>query len=205
MLKPILPLVVAALVSLLATPVPAGAQEFVVDGTHSSVTFKIRHLLTKVSGLYREFAGKIVYDADEPTASSVNFTIEADSIDTRNEKRDEHLRSPDFFDVANHPQLTFNSIKVEAKGSDRLLVTGELSIRGVTKPITVPVEVLGVMKTPRALKAGFQTSFTINRKDFGVSWNRMLDQGGVVLGDEVTIEIDIEADGKLPDEAGAGE
>lgn len=185
------PFLFTALAAVLLLPLAAQAQPVTwnVDPVHSDVGFKVRHLLTPVRGQFGEFDGVIVYDPETPANSSVEMTVQATSIDTDNPKRDEHLRSPDFFDVASHPTLHFRSKKV-AKMGDNLAVTGDLTIRGVTREVTIPVQVLGVMGD----KAGFATEFTIDRQDYGVNWNRALDQGGAVLGDEVTIDLTFEAD-----------
>ncbi|RMG43217.1 MAG: polyisoprenoid-binding protein [Acidobacteria bacterium] len=182
-----------ALILALPATVSAAPKTFEVDPAHSSVVFKIRHLLTNVTGKFKEFHGTIVYDAEDPSGSSVEFTVEAKSIDTGVAKRDGHLRSPDFFDVARYPAITFKSKKVAPGKDGMLLVTGDLTLHGVTKEITVPVEVLGVIDSPFGVRAGFETHFTIDRQDFGINWNKALDQGGVVLGNEVAIEISVEA------------
>lgn len=174
----------------LATGAPAA---YSLDAVHSSVAFKVRHFVSKVPGQFDQFAGTIVRDEQNPANSSVEFTIQAASIDTGNEKRDEHLRSGDFFDVANHPTITFRSTKVE-KVSDRLYrVTGPLTLRGVSKVITLDVEFAGEMKDPwGGTRAGFSTSTTLDRKEFNILWNKALDQGGWMLSDEVEIEIELE-------------
>jgi polyisoprenoid-binding protein YceI len=185
-----------ALAVVLLLPVAAAAEPAVykVDAAHSGVGFSIRHFVSNVSGRFREFEGTIKYDKASPAASSVEFTVKSASIDTANGDRDEHLRSPDFFEVAKHPGWSFTSTKVAAKDADTLEVTGNLTIKGVTKQVTIPVEVLGTVATPRGEKAGFEASFTVNRKDYGITWNRLLDAGGAVLGDDVKITITIEAD-----------
>lgn len=181
----------ALVLVLLALPVVAAAEAstWTVDRTHSDVAFQVRHFLTPVRGEFNDFDGVVVYDPEDPAASRVEVTVQAASIDTDNERRDGHLRSDDFFAAETHPTLTFKSKKVE-QGADGLAVTGDLTIRGVTKEVTVPVEVLGVMGD----KAGFSTRFVIDRLDYGVSWNNVLDQGGAVLGDEVTIDLNFELD-----------
>lgn len=180
----------------LLLPAFAAAQPAVykVDPSHSGVSFTIRHFVTNVPGRFKDFEGLIKYDKQNPAASSVNFTVQAASIDTGNNDRDEHLRGSDFFDVQKFPTLTFASNSVKAKDADTLEVTGDFTMHGVTKKITIPVDVLGSMKTPRGEKAGFETSFTLDRKDYGVVWNRLVDAGGSILGDEVKINISIEAD-----------
>jgi len=185
-----------ALSLALLLPALAAAQPVVykVDSDHSGVSFSIRHFVSNVPGRFKDFDGVVKYDAKNPAASSVNFTIQAASIDTANDDRDNHLRSPDFFDVQKFPTLTFSSTSAKALDADTLEVTGELTMKGVTKKVTVPVELLGSMKTPRGEKAGFETAFKLDRKDYGITWNRPVDAGGVILGDEVKITVSIEAD-----------
>jgi polyisoprenoid-binding protein YceI len=192
---------VAVFALALALAAPAQADTWNVDPVHSHVGFSVRHLLTPVPGSFGDFAGTIVYDQANPAASTVELTVQTVSIDTKNDRRDNHLRSADFFDAENHPTLTFKSKKVAPLGGNSLAVTGDLTIRGVTKEVTVPVEVLGVMGD----KAGFQTELTIDRKEYGVVWNRALDEGGTVLGEEVKILLTIEADREKPaEETAAG-
>jgi polyisoprenoid-binding protein YceI len=185
-----------ALSLALLLPALAAADPVVykVDSDHSGVSFTIRHFVSNVPGRFKDFDGAIKYDAQNPAASSVSFTIQAASIDTDNGDRDNHLKGPDFFDVAKFPTLTFSSTSVKAVDADTLEVTGELTIKGVTKKVTVPVELLGSVKTPRGEKAGFETSFKLDRKEYGITWNRALDTGGAILGDDVKINISIEAD-----------
>lgn len=176
-------------------PQAAQAKVYKVDPAHSSVGFTIRHFVSLVEGRFKEFTGNIDYNAANPAASSVNFTIQAQSISTDNEKRDEHLRSADFFDTAKYPTLSFVSKKVIARDKDHLDVVGEMTMHGVTKAITVPVTILGVSPgaKPGSELIGFKSEFTIDRKDFGLVYNRTLDKGGTVLGDEVTIRLLVEA------------
>lgn len=180
----------------LLLPVVAAAQPAVykVDSDHSGVSFTIRHFVSNVPGRFKDFDGVIKHDAKNPAASSVSFTIQAASIDTDNADRDNHLRSPDFFDVEKFPTLTFSSTSVKAVDADTLEVTGDLTMKGQTKKVTVPVELLGSVKTARGEKAGFETAFKLDRKEYGITWNRALDTGGAILGDEVKITISIEAD-----------
>jgi polyisoprenoid-binding protein YceI len=160
---------------------------------HSSVGFKVRHFFAKATGNFRQFEGTIQFDPAQPERASVEATIQTTSIDTANEGRDKHLRSADFFDVEKFPTLTFKSTKVEKKGEE-LLVTGDLTIKGVTKSVTFPIEFHGAGPTPwGAQSAGFSAELKIDRKDFGVTWNKALDQGGTVLGDDVAISLEIEA------------
>jgi polyisoprenoid-binding protein YceI len=183
------------LVTALAVASPAlAAQTYNVDTAHASVLFQIRHFMSQVTGRFTSFEGTIQIDRARPEDSSVEFTIQAESIDTDNERRDEHLRSPDFFDVGNHPTITFKSRSVRPVGNDTYEVTGDFTMRGVTKSITLPVTMLGEMKDPWGnQRIGFETSTTINRKDYGVSWNQTLDQGGLVLGEDVKVAINLEA------------
>ena len=181
-----------ALALLLPALASAEAVVYKADPDHSAVGFSIRHFVSNVPGRFKEFDGTIKYDKQSPAASSVEFTVPAASIDTGNGDRDNHLRGPDFFDVQKFPNLTFTSTEVKAKDADTLDVTGDLTLHGVTKRITIPVDVLGTFKTPNGEKAGFETSFTVNRKDYGIIWNRVLDAGSV-LGDDVKINISVEA------------
>lgn len=182
-------LITALLLPALAS---AEATTWKVDPVHSNVQFSVRHFLTPVTGRFTEFSGTIVYDPEKVASSSVEFTVQAASVDTKNERRDGHLKSPDFFDVEKFSTLSFKSQSVEG-GDGNLQVTGELTIHGVTKTVTVPVQALGAMDTPMGRRAGFVVDFTIDRKDFGMVWNRTLDQGGAILGDEVKISIAVEA------------
>ena len=189
--QPLKILTLALTLTAVATLAAAEPTTWEVDTAHSQVGFSVRHFFTPVNGRFNEFSGTIVHDPENPAASSVEFTVQAASIDTNNERRDGHLRSEDFFHVEEHPTLSFQSTSVSGEGSD-LSVTGEFTLRGVTKTITVPVTYLGSMGD----KAGFSTEFTIDRKEYGIVWNRMLDQGGAMLADEVKIEIAVEADRK---------
>ena len=157
-----------------------------------SVGFKVRHLVSKVSGEFNEFDGTIVADFENLDASSVEFTIQTASIDTKNEKRDGHLRSADFFDVEKYPEITFKSSKITKIDDDSYAVVGTLTMHGVSKEITLTVDFLGEMTAMGGTRAGYELTTTLNRKDFGVSWNRALDAGGFVLGDDVEININLE-------------
>ena len=191
-------LLVLAMLTLVAGPALA-ADTLVIDRSHSEAGFQVRHLFTNVRGRFGAFEGTIAMDPAKPEASSVRFTIDASTIDTDNPDRDKHLRSPDFFDVANHPTITFTSEKIRATGKDRYAVTGMLTMRGVAKTMTLPVSFLGVGKDPWGNeRAGFTTSVTLNRKDFGINWNKALDNGGVLLGDEVAVTVDLEAVKQAP-------
>jgi polyisoprenoid-binding protein YceI len=184
-------LLALALTASLAAAAPV---TYKVDTDHSGVSFTIRHFVSNVPGRFKDFEGEVRYDRQNPAASSVAFSVQAASIDTDNADRDNHLRSPDFFDTEKFPTLTFTSTAVEAKDADTLQVTGDLTLHGVTRRVTIPVEVLGTVATPRGEKAGFESSFTLNRKDYGITWNRALDAGGAILGEDVKVTIAIEAD-----------
>ena len=164
-----------------------------IDPTHSTVGFSVRHMMvSKVRGYFREFSGELV-TAEDPAQSSVTATIDLGSIDTRQEQRDAHIRSADFFDADNHPQMTFRSTAVKTDGAD-WTVEGELTIKGRTKPVTLALELNGF--GPDAYggtRAGFSAKTEINRNDFGVDIKMPMDGGGVVVGDKVTVELEIEA------------
>lgn len=192
---------VLGLVVLLLVPALAAAEPvaYKADPVHSSVGFSIRHFVSDVDGRFHDFDGVIQYDAQNPTHSSVQFTVQAASISTENPDRDKHLKSPDFFDVAKYPTLTFTSTKVTPAGSNSFEVTGNLTMHGVTKTVTIPASFLGTVKMPKGgEKAGFKSTFTLNRLDYGVAWNRAIEGGGAMLGDEVTINIKIEANRESP-------
>lgn len=188
-------LTLAALQSVaLADPVT-----FNVDKSHSEVGFDVRHFFSKVHGRFNSFTGKIVFDEKTPANISVEASADANSIWTDNERRDGHLKGADFFDVEKFPTVSFRSTKVVAAGKNKYKITGDFTMRGVTKPVTFDAEFLGagavgVGGQSWGTKAGFTATAVINRKDFGVSWNKTLDNGGAMLADEVTIVLNIEAD-----------
>lgn len=174
-------------------PVTA-ARTFAIDQAHSEVLFQVRHLITKVRGRFSDFAGTITFDAAHPERSAVALTIQATSIDTNQADRDAHLRSDDFFSVAQFPTLTFTSTTIVPRGGDRFDVTGDLTIRGITKTIVLPVSYLGTAKDPWGNeKLAFETEIVINRKDFGLTWNAALETGGVLVGDEVRVTASVQA------------
>lgn len=183
-------------VAVLASAVPeAGAVRFEIDRVHSSVGFKVRHLVvSKTAGKFNSFSGWFEYDPKDETGKSwkTEAVIDVASVDTDNEKRDGHLRSADFFDAENHPKMTFKSSKIERKDGDLYLV-GDLTLRGVTKPVTLALEVNGTVEDQRGnLHAGFTATGKINRQDFGVSFSKTLETGGLVVDDIVHITIEIE-------------
>jgi polyisoprenoid-binding protein YceI len=187
----------AALVALtclaLQSVALAAPEVYDLDKAHSSPGFKVRHFFTQVPGRFEDFTGTVSWDEAEPTKSTVELTIQATSINTGNTQRDNHLRSADFFDVEKFPTVTFKSTKFEKGASEgHFKVTGDLTIRGVTKPVVIELEALGFGDTPMGKRGGFNATTKINRQDFGVSWNKTLDKGGTLLGDEVTIEFPVE-------------
>lgn len=171
--------------------VPAiAADTYTADPVHSEASFTVRHLVSRVRGRFTDFAGTLVADSAKPEASSMEFSIKTASIDTANANRDKHLRSADFFETEKFPEITFKSSKIVTKGKDAYDVTGTLSLHGVAKEVTLPVTFLGYQKDPQGnQRAGFETGVTLNRKDYGIVWNRSLDTGGVVLGDDVNVSI----------------
>jgi polyisoprenoid-binding protein YceI len=191
---------VGMFVLLSAFPALLQAQTWTIDPAHSSAQFSVRHMMVStVRGEFTKLSGTVDLDDSDITKSRVEATIDANSIDTRNEARDKHLRSADFFDVANFPTITFKSTRVE-KGSDgKLKVTGDLTMRGTTKPVVLDAEPLSpAVKDKAGMKSGTSATAKINRKDFGVSWSRTLDGGGVVVSDEVSITIDLELNKPVP-------
>lgn len=178
----------------LENAVPTTTEIFNIDASHSEVGFAVKHLMVStVRGRFGAVTGSIQLDNENIERSSVDVTIDATSIDTRTEQRDAHLRSPDFFDVEKYPSLTFKSTKVEAKGSD-LRVTGDLTIRDVTKSVVLDVEQTGRGKDPwGGERVGFAATTKINRDEFGLTWNAALETGGVVVSNEVKINLEVEA------------
>lgn len=170
------------------------ATTYAIEKAHSEVFFQVRHLVTKVRGRFSDFDGTIVMDEEKPELSSVNFNIKAASVDTNVADRDTHLRSGDFFAADEHPNLVFKSKKITKTGADRFDVVGDLSIRGTTKEVHLPVTFLGKAKDPWGQnKVGFEAETTLNRKDFGLNWNAALETGGFLVGDEVKVNLSIQA------------
>jgi polyisoprenoid-binding protein YceI len=194
-----LALLVVAALALVASPVVAAPETFAIDPAHSAVGFSIRHLFSKVPGRFTRFEGKLTVDRDDWTKSSVQVSIDAASIDTNEPKRDQHLRSPDFFDVAKNPKITFQSTAVKLAAPNKLQVAGNLTIKGVTKPATLDVDVLGFGPGYGGIvRGGFEAHTKINRQDFGVAWNDVIEGSGAVLGDDVDISINVEAAKEQP-------
>lgn len=170
--------------------------KWLVDNAHSNVDFSVRHMMvSKVKGSFNDFQAEVEADPNDLTTATLNFTIDVASIDTRNEDRDNHLRSADFFDVEQFPTLTFTSTSIEKQGGDNYAVTGDVTMHGVTKPETFNVSFEGVAKDPMsgAEKAGFSVEGTLKRSEYGLTWNAGLETGGVLVGDDVKIFLEIQA------------
>ena len=186
---------VSAIVFALGAPSLGRTATWEIDPNHTGVQFSVRHLMvSNVRGEFGKVSGTVTVNDADITKSVIEATIDVASINTRNEKRDEHLRSPDFFDAAKYPTITFKSTKAE-KTSTGWKVTGNLTMHGVTKPATLDVEgPTPEIKDPQGkTRAGAQATTKIDRQDFGISWNKALDAGGVTVGNEVSVTIDVEA------------
>jgi polyisoprenoid-binding protein YceI len=180
--------------TMAVTTTDTGVRTFDIDKSHSEVSFQVRHLLTKVRGRFSDFSGTIAFDEAQPENSSVAISVQAASIDTNEPNRDTHLRSDDFFAVDKYLTLDFKSTHIVPTGTDRFEVSGDLTIRGVTKRVTVPVSVLGKAVDPWGNeKLGLETEFTVNRKEFGLVWNAALETGGFLVGDDVKIALSLQA------------
>jgi len=186
---------------VLGASASALASDWDIDSGHSRVGFAVKHMMVStVHGTFGKYTGTINLDDTDITKSKAHLEIDATSITTGNDKRDEHLKSPDFFDVAHYPKLVFDSTRVEKAGADGLSVSGNLTIRNVTKPVVLAVTGLsGEVKDPwGGTRRGATAQAKINRKDFGLGWNKALETGGVVVGDEVTIELEVELTKRAP-------
>jgi polyisoprenoid-binding protein YceI len=196
-MRPMRSLALLVLLAAAAAPPSSLATRYEVDDQHTSVTFSVRHLFTEVEGRFQTFDGEIVFDPAAPEQTTIKGTIDAASIDTNVQKRDEHLRSADFFDVAKYPKIAFASTGVTDidKATNKGKILGNLTMHGVTKPVVLDAQFLGAATDPWGnRKAGFAATTTINRKDFGLGWNKALESGGLLVGDEVTIRINVEGD-----------
>lgn len=176
----------------------ANGVTYTIDPNHSSIEFKVRHLgISTVTGRFEAFAGSVTFDPENPTATRVEVSIQAASIDTRVERRDDHLRSDDFFAAETHPELTFRSTAVRAGDDGMFEVDGELTIRGSTRPVTLEAEIGGMLdretRRGRTRTVAFSATGRINRTDFGLNWNRALEAGGWVVGEEIRIFLEVEA------------
>jgi polyisoprenoid-binding protein YceI len=165
-----------------------------IDPVHSAVEFSVRHMMmTTVRGNFDGFSATLNFDENNPAASSVEAEIQTETVNTRTADRDNHLRSPDFFDAANHPTMFFSSKNINITGDNTGTVTGDLTIKGVTREVTLDVEYFGQQKSPFGdFRASFNATGKINREDFGLTWNQALETGGVLVGKEVKINLDLQ-------------
>ena len=181
---------------IVALPAFAHADNWQIDPMHTSVEFTVRHMMiSNIKGVFEKTSGTVTVEGSDPTSAKIDATIDASSIDTRVDRRDEDLKSPNFLDVAKYPTITFKSTKVEAAGEGKWKVTGNLTLHGVTKSVVLDVESSGApIKDPFGnTRAGASATTKINRKDFGLTYNKTLETGGVMVGDDVAISIDVEA------------
>jgi polyisoprenoid-binding protein YceI len=169
--------------------------DYNVDTSHTRIGFVARHaMVTKVRGAFKEFEGTGFFDADDPTQSKLQLTIRATSVDTGNADRDAHLRSNDFFDMENYPEITFVSTDVEKVDGEHYKVTGDLTIKGQSRPVTVPFELSGPVQDPWGnQRIGLEGRTEVNRKDWGVNFNVALEAGGLLVSDKITLEFDVAA------------
>ena len=183
-----------SILTLGAAAAGAEALHYTIDPVHSEVGFTIRHIFSKVHGKFDKFEGTFDFDAQNPAASKVTVEIDPASINTANTRRDTHLKSADFFDVEKFPKLTFVSSKVTGGKDGKLEIAGQLTMHGVTRPVSLATEFNGAGPGPDGnVRAGFDAATSLNRKDYSILWNKTLDQGSMMLGDDVTINISIEA------------
>jgi polyisoprenoid-binding protein YceI len=166
-----------------------------IDPTHSRIGFVARHaMVTKVRGSFNDFSGSGFFDAENPAASNLSLTIQASSIDTRNADRDNHLRSNDFFDMENYPEIRFASTGVEKLDDEHYRVTGDLTLKDATKPISIDFELSGPVQDPWGnTRIGLEGSVAVNRKDWGLNWNVALEAGGILISEKVTLEFEVAA------------
>jgi polyisoprenoid-binding protein YceI len=166
-----------------------------IDGAHSSIGFTVRHMVvSKVRGRFTRWSGTIAMDERDPTKARVEIAIEPASVDTGVEQRDTHLRSPDFFDVERYPGMTFRSTRIERAGEGRYRLTGALTLHGVTRPVSLEVEFAGSAKDPwGGIRAGFSARGSLDRRDFGLTYNQLLETGGVLVGEKVDLDVEVEA------------
>ena len=178
------------LTALMMSTASTRAAEYEIDKSHTRVGFSVKHMvISTVRGEFTDYEGKIFFDENDVTRSTVEGTIKVASISTSNEKRDEHLRSSDFFDVQNHPEITFKSKRVEKRGDNHVII-GDFTMRGVTREVEIPFKVTGTLVDPwGGERVGIEAAFTLNRKDYGVAWTKTLDNGGLVVSDQVNIEL----------------
>jgi polyisoprenoid-binding protein YceI len=193
-MRNLLRLGLAGIVAVTTAGAAAKAEVYEIDPSHSTVGFKIRHLaISSVPGRFGDFSGTIEFDPKNIDKSHTEASIAIKSINTDNTKRDDHLKGADFFDAAKHPAISFKTTKVEPVSESTFKATGDLVMHGVTKPVTLDVEYTGSATDPWGNKrVGFAATTSLSRKDFGITWNKALDAGGVVLGDEVKVTLEIE-------------
>ncbi|MBK8899996.1 MAG: YceI family protein [Anaerolineaceae bacterium] len=165
-----------------------------IDSSHSHVNFTARHMMiSKVRGSFETFSGTVNFDEENPVNTTVDIVVDLASVNTRDAQRDGHLKSPDFFDVENHPTMRFVSTRVEQIDENNGRLIGDLTIKGVTNEVVLDVEYAGVAKSPWGTEsAGFSATSALNRKDWGLNWNQALETGGVLVGDKINIEIELE-------------
>ena len=192
--RPLAALLAAVIV---ASPAAATPITWRVDQAHTEVGFEVRHFFSKVHGVFHDMQGTIVFDEQDPSAIKVDATARVASVDTGNKNRDADLQTPDFFNAATDSILSFRSTKVEKTGKSKYKVTGDLTMRGVTKQVVFDAEFLGsstvsVEGKSWGAKAGFSATTVVNRQDYGIKWNKALDNGGMMVGDDVTITLNIE-------------
>jgi len=179
---------------IMALPVKAQETSWKVDQAHSKVLFSVSHMvISEVSGRFNDFDASLVQTSDDLSGSKLNASIKVNSINTDNEGRDKHLKSPDFFDAEKNPEITFVSKSFEKTGKNTYKVTGDLTMKGVTKPVVLDTKFNGQLKDPMGnVRAGFKATTTVNRTDFGVKWNKTLETGGLLIGEKVEVTINIE-------------
>lgn len=183
--------------------IPGGT--YGIDPAHSSINFSVRHLLiNNVRGRFADYNGTITYNADDVARSSVEFTAKVASVNTDIAKRDEHLRTADFFDVEKYPEMTFKSTRIERKGRDAFVAHGDFTLHGVSKQVAIPFKIFGAVKDPwGGTRMGVEATTTINRQDYGVKWNQPMTEGGLMLANDVLIELVLEAVKQEPAKAQA--
>jgi polyisoprenoid-binding protein YceI len=165
-----------------------------IDSSHSHINFTVRHMMiSKVRGSFENFSGVVNFDEQNPGYTTVNVKVDLSSINTRDEQRDGHLKSPDFFDVENYPTMTFVSTQVEQIDENNGRLYGQLTIKDISKEVVLDVEYAGLAKSPWGSEStGFSATGSLNRKDWGLNWNQALETGGVLVGDKINIEIELE-------------
>ena len=186
-------ILVAVLAIFLIVGLAIGGDKYEIDRVHSYVGFSAKHfLITNVKGKFKDFSGEIMFDANDISKSAVNITIKVASLDTDNERRDNHLRSGDFFEAEKYPEITFQSKRV-SKSGDGYVMVGDLTLRGVTKEVSFPFNLAGPIDTRRGKRLGIEASLKIMRTDFGVAWDSKMADGNLVVSNEIKIELEVEA------------